>query len=81
MKHEDIEIVRMAREAGWEGPEDNAAYVQMLKRFASLVAVEKAEECAQICDAMTESCMETGENDLYLIPLMLADTIRKVAKR
>jgi len=31
-------IIRMAREAGWNGPEDNLAYVSMLERFAALVA-------------------------------------------
>jgi hypothetical protein len=35
MNREDI--IRMAREAGWTGPEDNLVYVAMLERFAELV--------------------------------------------
>jgi hypothetical protein len=31
------DIIRMAREAGWTGPEENVTYVAMLERFAILV--------------------------------------------
>jgi hypothetical protein len=33
----DENLIRIAREAGWTGPEDNLVYVSMLKRFAALV--------------------------------------------
>jgi hypothetical protein len=32
------DIIRMAREAGWTGPEENVTYVAMLERFANLVS-------------------------------------------
>jgi hypothetical protein len=36
-------IIRMAREAGWTGPEENVTYVAMLERFANLVAAAERE--------------------------------------
>ena len=46
MNREDI--IRMAREAGGTGPEENVTYVAMLERFAHLVAAAEREACAQI---------------------------------
>ena len=37
------DIIRMAREAGWTGPEENVTYVAMLERFAKLVAEAERE--------------------------------------
>ena len=45
--HKD-DIIRMAREAGWTGPEENVDYTNMLKRFANLVAAAEREACAVI---------------------------------
>ncbi len=42
------DIIKMAREAGWTGPEENLTYVAMLERFANLVAAAEREACAQI---------------------------------
>ena len=43
------DIIRMAREAGWTGPEENVTYVAMLERFANLVAAAEREACAKVC--------------------------------
>jgi len=43
------DIIRMAREAGWTGPEENVTYVAMLERFAKLIAAEEREACAKVC--------------------------------
>ena len=48
------DIIRMAREAGWTGPEENVTYVAMLKRFANLVAAEEREACAKMCEAIED---------------------------
>ena len=37
------DIIRMAQEAGWTGPEENVTYVAMLERFAKLVAAAERE--------------------------------------
>lgn len=37
------DITRMAREAGWTGPEENVTYVAMLERFAKLVVEAERE--------------------------------------
>lgn len=44
------DIIRMAREAGWTGPEENVTYVAMLERFASLVAAAEREACAKFIE-------------------------------
>jgi hypothetical protein len=44
------DVIRMAREAGWTGPEENVDYTNMLKRFAALVAAAEREACAKVCD-------------------------------
>jgi hypothetical protein len=46
------DIIRMAREAGWTGPEENVDYTNMLKRFAKLVAAAEREACAKLLDEM-----------------------------
>jgi hypothetical protein len=46
------DIIRMAREAGWTGPEDNAVYVLMLKR---LIELARAAERGACLDAMLKS--------------------------
>ena len=48
------DIIRMAREAGWTGPEENVTYVAMLERFAHLVAAAEREACAKVCEAEGE---------------------------
>jgi hypothetical protein len=46
------DIIRMAREAGWTGPEENVTYVAMLERFANLVAAAEREACAKVCEEL-----------------------------
>ena len=41
------DIIRMAREAGFEGMTDHPA----LMRFANLVAAHEREACAKVCEA------------------------------
>lgn len=48
MNREDI--IRMAQEAGWTGPEENVTYVAMLERFANLVAAAEREACAKFIE-------------------------------
>ena len=48
MKQEDI--IRMAREAGWEYAHGDSGY-EPLWRFAALVAAAENEACAKVCDA------------------------------
>ena len=48
MNREDI--IRMAQEAGWTGPEENVTYVAMLERFANLVAAAECEACAKFIE-------------------------------
>jgi hypothetical protein len=47
MTQEDT--IRMAREAGWTGPEDNAVYFSMLKRLIELARAAEREACAKLC--------------------------------
>jgi hypothetical protein len=42
------DVIRMAREAGWTGPEDNAVYFSMLKRLIELARAAEREECAKV---------------------------------
>ena len=62
MNREDI--IRMAQEAGWTGPEENVTYVAMLERFANLVAAAEREACAKLCE---ESDRYRGEYFAQLI--------------
>ena len=62
MNREDI--IRMAQEAGWTGPEENVTYVAMLERFANLVAAVEREACAKLCE---ESDRYRGEYFAELI--------------
>jgi hypothetical protein len=47
MKREDI--IRMAREAGWEYAHGDSGY-EPLWRFAALVAAAEREACAKACE-------------------------------
>ena len=43
------DLIRMAREAGWQYADDDRGY-EPLWRFASLVAAAEREECAKVCE-------------------------------
>ena len=57
------DIIRMAREAGWTGPEENVTYVAMLERFAKLVAAAEREACAAVCDKLGDEYADANPAD------------------
>ena len=57
------DIIRMAREAGWTGPEENVTYVAMLERFANLVAAAEREACAMACDKLADEYADANPAD------------------
>ena len=46
------EIIRMAREAGFEGLIQKAWGIEQLERFAALVAAHEREACAKVCEEL-----------------------------
>ena len=58
------DIIRMAREAGFEGLLDKAWGIEQLERFAALVAANEREACAKVCEEMHEP----DESDYHWIP-------------
>ena len=46
------EIIRMAREAGFNPVSYMGANLELFERFAALVAAHEREACAQVCDDM-----------------------------
>ena len=61
------DIIRMAREAGWTGPEENVTYVAMLERFANLVAAEEREACAAVCDKLGDEYADANPADCAFV--------------
>ena len=57
------DIIRMAREARWTGPEENVTYVAMLERFAHLVAAAEREACAAVCDTLGDEYADANAAD------------------
>ena len=51
MNREDI--IRMAREAGWQYADDDRGY-EPLWRFAALVAAAERKACAKVCESEGE---------------------------
>ena len=49
------QIIRMAREAGWTGPEDNLVYVAMLARFAALVVAAERKKLFALLRQMQDA--------------------------
>ena len=64
MKQE--QIIKLAREAGFWDERDAAKY----ERFAELVAAHEREECAKVCEAISD---EYGEREGGLYPEMKND--------
>ena len=52
------EIIRMAREAGFEGLIEKAWGIEQLERFAALVAAHEREACAKVCDERAKGWFE-----------------------
>ena len=62
MNREDI--IRMAREAGFEDSYDLGYYYEPLTRFATLVAAAEREACAKVCRSEAERALWNFQNDL-----------------
>ncbi len=59
------DIIRMAREAGWNWPEVHTTSIEdRLERFAALVAAAEREACARVCESVIEEIRETADNVL-----------------
>ena len=59
------EIIRMAREAGFEVYETDVWitdgwWLEELERFAALVAAHEREACAKVCDAVQKKNEDDG---------------------
>jgi len=46
------EIIRMAREAGFNPVSYTGANLKLFERFAALVAAAEREACAKVCDVL-----------------------------
>jgi hypothetical protein len=60
------EIIRMAREAGFDPhdmSDDFTCNLEDIERFASLVAAAEREACAKICDGKVDAEYATGKVD------------------
>lgn len=49
---EQEDIIRMARQAGFEDSYDLGYYYEPLKRFAALIAAAEREACAKVCEEL-----------------------------
>jgi hypothetical protein len=67
------EIIRMAREAGFEHIAEANYWHPLFKRFAALVAAAEREECAK--EIQSEICDEI-EDEAYCILVALLARIR-----
>ncbi len=55
------DIIRMAREAGWNWPEVHTTSIEdRLERFAALVAAAEREACAQVGMLVAKNGIETS---------------------
>ena len=70
-KIQQDEIIRMAREAGFEGLIEKAWGIEQLERFAALVAAHEREACAKVCDVEI-----VGDEYATALINSYADTIR-----
>ena len=53
------DIIRMAREAGFEIDCCSLEWHDRIERFAALVAAAEREACAKVCDEMEEKAEDT----------------------
>ena len=49
------DVVRLAREAGMKIHDQDQPYMEMLERFAALVAAAEREACAKVCEELGAS--------------------------
>jgi hypothetical protein len=57
------EIIRMAREAGFNPVSYTGANLELFERFAALVAAAEREACAKVCDEKVDAEYKTGKVD------------------
>lgn len=66
------EIIRMAREAGWDMDDSVDGFSVRLERFVALVAAAEREECAKVAETLTLD--DLGSTDDW--PDVIAAAIR-----
>ena len=64
------EIIRMAREAGFEGLIEKAWGIEQLERFAALVAAHEREACAKVCaEGWKEGIGAKHQGDVFAVAI------------
>ena len=57
------DIIKMAKEAGFNPVSYTGANLELFERFAALVAAHEREACAKVCDEKVDSEYATGKVD------------------
>jgi hypothetical protein len=57
------DIIKMAREAGFNPVSYTGANLELFERFAALVAAREREACAKVCDEKVDAEYKTGKVD------------------
>jgi hypothetical protein len=57
------DIIKMAREAGFNPVSYTGANLELFEHFAELVAAAEREACAKVCDEKVDSEYKTGKVD------------------
>jgi hypothetical protein len=57
------DIIKMAREAGFNPVSYTGANLELFERFAALVAAAEREACAKVCDEKVDAEYKTGKVD------------------
>lgn len=55
MTREDA--IRLAKEAGWKGPEDNVTFVAILQAYANVVAKYERDACIKLIEDFSKTTM------------------------
>jgi hypothetical protein len=71
------DIIRMAREAGFEHIAEANYWHPLFKRFADLVAAAEREACAKVCDEQADEHAKLHEFYELAAVETLADAIRE----
>ena len=78
------EIIRMAKEAGWLMEvewDETDGFMDLLERFAIVVAAAEREECAKVCESRGPDGAERFGVTGALVALDCAERIRARGKR
>jgi hypothetical protein len=57
------DIIKMAKEAGFNPVSYTGANLELFERFAALVAAHEREACAKVCDEKVDAEYKTGKVD------------------